>query len=145
MIQKPSVTSGTLLSLIGCALGMIFHGILFVDVSRGHSSAADWMIARGSVRLCPTVSMTDKQVGDRLLAFGGIRRARAQRLQRAVDRLVDGVPIGGGARLQSGLGIVPLGLEILDPGLGAGEVALVDQCGDIDDDGAERRQVAELR
>src|SRR4051794_5900380 len=68
-----------------------------------------------------------EQIGDSLLTLRGIRGARTQRLQRAIDRLVDSVPVGCCARLQSGFSFVPFGLEVLDPGLGAGKIALVDQ------------------
>jgi hypothetical protein len=86
-----------------------------------------------------------QQFCDGLLAFGGIGRARAKGFECTVDRLVDGVPVGRGARFQTGFRVVPLGLEFLDAGLGAGQIALVDQRGNVDDDGAERRQVAKLR
>jgi hypothetical protein len=80
-----------------------------------------------------------------LLAFDGIRGRCAQSFKRPIDGLVDDVPFGGGARLQRGVGIVPFDLEVLDAVLSANQVALVDQGGDVNDDDAERREVAELR
>ena len=91
----------------------------------------------------PTESMIDSNSATDCLHLvaSGARSASSARSMR----LVDGVPVGGGARLQGGLRLIPLGLEILDPRLGFREVALVEQRRDVDDDGAERRQVAELR
>jgi hypothetical protein len=80
-----------------------------------------------------------------LLAGGRVGRGGAQRSQRAIDGLVDDVPVRRRARLQSGFGLVPGGLEILDPGLRPDEIALVDQRRGIGGDRPEGRKIAEFR
>jgi hypothetical protein len=48
---------------------------------------------------CRTISRALHMSGyNRLLALGGVRRAGAKRFERAVDGLVDRVPLGGRAR-----------------------------------------------
>jgi hypothetical protein len=64
-----------------------------------------------------------QQFRDDLLAFGGVRRAGSEGFERTVDCLIDGVPVGGGARLQRGFRIIPLRLEILDARFGASQIA----------------------
>ena len=80
-----------------------------------------------------------QQFCDGLLAFGGIGRARAKGFECTVDCLVDGVPVGRGARFQTGFRFVPLGLEFLDARLGASKVSLIYQGRYIDDNAPERR------
>jgi hypothetical protein len=40
-----------------------------------------------------------QEIGERLLAGNGVRRARSERRERSVDGLVYDMPVGGGARL----------------------------------------------
>jgi hypothetical protein len=68
----------------------------------------------------------------------------AQRRQRAIDGFVDGVPLRRRALLQRRFRFIPGRFEVLDPSLRPREVALVDQGGCVDDDGAERGEVTEL-
>ena len=76
-----------------------------------------------------------KQIGKRLLAGYGVRPARTQRVQCAVDGFIDDVPIGRGARLQPGFGIVPGDLEILNSSLCGRQVSFVDEGCRISDNG----------
>lgn len=86
-----------------------------------------------------------EQVVDRATAGGGIGVRRPQRVEGAVDGLVHDVPVGGGSRLQAGLGRVPGQFQVLDARLGGGEVAPVGQRLHVDDDGPELGEVAEPR
>ncbi|KGS17657.1 hypothetical protein X989_5206 [Burkholderia pseudomallei MSHR4378] len=86
-----------------------------------------------------------EQIGERLPACASLRPVGAQCGERAIDRVVDRVPVGRRARLERRLRIVPRRFQILDARLRAGEVTLVDALRDVDGDRTERRQIAELR
>src|ERR1700687_5360306 len=86
-----------------------------------------------------------EKIAQRLLATGGVWGAGAHGLERALDRLVDLVPLGSRPRLQSCFSLVPRRFQILDAGLCAGEIALIDERGGVRDDGPERRKVAKFR
>src|SRR5262245_47437631 len=80
-----------------------------------------------------------QEVCECLLAFGGILIAFPDGVGRAVERLVDGVPVSRSARLYAGFRLVPFGLKVLDARLSSGEVALVDERCDVGGDATEGR------
>jgi hypothetical protein len=84
-----------------------------------------------------------KKITQRLLAGRRIRLARPQRGQSTVDRPVDDMPLPWRAWLEGGFRLIPGCLQILYPSLRASEIAPIDQCRRIDDNEAERREIAE--
>jgi hypothetical protein len=62
----------------------------------------------------------------------------AQGVECAIDCLIDGVPLRGGARLRRWLRLVPGRLKVFDPGLRSRKVAVTDRRRGLGDDGTKR-------
>ena len=73
-----------------------------------------------------------------------LRRIASQRIECMVYCFVEYMPVAGRTRFDACFGGVPGGFQILDAGLGTGQVVLLDERGNVDGDCPELAQVTQF-